>query len=287
MWKTIAEAIGQATGIPFAIQDRQSVGGGSINQTYRVTEGDRDYFVKLNQASKLGMFEAEGLGLKEIAESQTIRVPHPICWGTAADQAYLVLEYLPLGRGSANSWYRMGQDLAALHRITSDSGFGWHRNNTIGDTPQLNPWTPDWLTFYQEHRLGYQFQLAKRHGGHFPLQEELLAALPTLLAGHTPAPSLLHGDLWSGNAAVMVDGTPVILDPATYYGDRETDLAMTELFGGFPTAFYQGYQASYPLPSGYETRKLLYNLYHVLNHFNLFGGGYESQANHLMSRLLS
>ncbi|MEM6839618.1 MAG: fructosamine kinase family protein [Cyanobacteria bacterium P01_C01_bin.120] len=285
MWNTIAQEIARTTGQPFDIQDRRSVGGGSINQAYRITDGDRDYFLKLNRAAQYAMFEAEALGLREMANTNTIRVPRPICWGTADSSCYIVMEYLPLGSRRGDSWYQMGQDLAAMHRVTSDRGFGWQRDNTIGDTPQKNPWTMEWVEFYVEHRLRYQFQLANRRGS-FPRQEELMAAVPTLLAGHTPAASLVHGDLWSGNAAVTADGTPVILDPATYYGDREVDIAMSELFGGFPQPFYDGYNDAYALEPGYETRKILYNLYHVLNHFNLFGGGYGSQAQSMMQRLL-
>lgn len=285
MWNTIAQEITRTTGRPFAIQDRRSISGGSINQAFRITDGDRDYFLKLNQAAQYAMFEAEALGLREMAETQTIRVPKPICWGTAERSCYIVMEYLPLGNSSRDSWYQMGQDLAAMHRVTSDRGFGWQQNNTIGDTPQKNPWTLDWVEFFVEHRLRYQFQLADRRGT-FRRQEELLAAVPTLLAGHTPEPSLVHGDLWSGNASVTADGTPVILDPATYYGDREVDIAMSELFGRFPQHFYDGYDAAYALESGYETRKILYNLYHILNHFNLFGGGYGSQAQRMIDHLL-
>lgn len=286
MWSQIAQHISQATGRAFEIRDRRSIGGGSINQAYCILDGERSYFLKLNRAVQYPMFEAEALGLKEIAESRTIRVPVPICWGTAESSAYIVMEYLPLGGGGSRSWYRMGEDLAAMHRVTSDRGFGWQRHNTIGDTPQHNPWTESWISFYGEHRLGYQFQLAQRRGN-FPRRHELLAALPDLLAGHAALPSLVHGDLWSGNAAVAEDGTPVILDPATYYGDREVDIAMTELFGRFPQAFYEGYTAAYPLDEGYSLRKALYNLYHVLNHFNLFGGGYGAQANRLIDQLLS
>ena len=286
MWNTIAQEITRATGQPFEIRDRGGIGGGSISQAYRITDDERSYFLKLNQATRFAMFEAEALGLKEIADSQTIRVPRPICWGTTEGTAYIVMEYLPLGGGGQASWYRLGQDLAAMHRVISNSGFGWRQDNTIGDTPQKNPWTGDWLTFYREQRLRYQFQLARRRG-HFPRQDELLAALPDLLAGHEVVPSLVHGDLWSGNAAVMTEGTPVILDPATYYGDREVDIAMSELFGRFPQPFYEGYNAAYPLDKGYEVRKTLYNLYHVINHFNLFGGGYGSQANGMIDRLLT
>lgn len=287
MWNTIAQQISEATGQPFEIRDRRSVGGGSINQAYCITDGDRRYFLKLNQAVQMGMFEAEALGLKEIADSQTIRVPRPICWGTADSSAYLVMDWLAFDSGNRDAWAQMGRDLAAMHRVTSDRGFGWRQDNTIGDTPQKNPWTQDWVTFYVEHRLKYQFSLAHRRGGHFPRQDELLMAVPSLLSGHDPAPALVHGDLWSGNAAVTRDGEPVILDPATYYGDREVDIAMSELFGRFPQPFYEAYQEAYPLDEGYAAvRKTLYNLYHILNHFNLFGGGYGSQANRMIDQLL-
>ncbi|MBD0269228.1 MAG: fructosamine kinase family protein [Cyanobacteria bacterium Co-bin8] len=287
MWTSIAEQISQATGEPFTVQAQHSVGGGCINQAYRVTNGSQSYFVKLNAATQMGMFEAEALGLKEIYDSQTIQVPRPICWGVAESSAFIVLDWLEFGYGSEQAWQRMGENLAVMHRVTSPQGFGWDRNNTIGETPQRNPWTQDWVEFYREHRLRYQFQLAHRRGGHFPRQEELLTAVPTLLAGHTPTPSLVHGDLWSGNASVTKAGEPVILDPATYYGDREVDIAMSELFGSFHPAFYRGYNAAYPLDEGYPQRRILYNLYHILNHFNLFGGGYASQANRMIDQLLS
>ncbi|MEY3300289.1 MAG: hypothetical protein RLZZ597_3549 [Cyanobacteriota bacterium] len=286
MWTAIAQHISATTGIAFAIADRRSVGGGCINQAYHITDGHQHFFLKLNSAAQVAMFEAEALGLKDMYASQTIRVPKPICWGTTEGSAYLVIEWLDLGHAGEASWRRMGEQLAAMHRVTSTQGFGWHQGNTIGATPQPNPWTASWLEFYREHRLEYQFRLARRRGGRFPRQQALLDALPDLLAGHHPAPALVHGDLWSGNAAVTTAGDPVILDPATYYGDREVDLAMTELFGRFPHAFYEGYQAAYPLEVGYGQRKALYNLYHILNHFNLFGGGYESQANRIIDQLL-
>ena len=250
-------------------------------------DGSRRFFVKFNQAAQIAMFEAEALGLKDMYDSHTIRVPQPICWGVAESSAYIVMEWLDFGSGGEDSWRRLGSNLAAMHRVTSPQGFGWRQTNTIGDTPQQNPWTADWVEFYRDQRLGYQFKLARRRGGHFPRQDQLLAAVPALLSGHDPAPALVHGDLWSGNAAVTSAGEPVILDPATYYGDREVDIAMTELFGRFPAAFYDAYKAAYPLDQGYDThRKTLYNLYHVINHFNLFGGGYGAQANRMIDQLL-
>ncbi|HEY9625222.1 MAG TPA: fructosamine kinase family protein [Crinalium sp.] len=286
MWTAIAAQISKTTGKPFQAAHRRPVGGGSINQAYAVSDDQAAYFVKLNEANRVSMFEAEALGLRQIADTHTIRVPRPICWGMEGNSSYLVLEWLDLGYGTHQSWREMGQKLAAMHRMVSDRGFGWQQNNTIGATPQINTWTDSWLEFFVKHRIGYQFQLAKRRGGHFPNEAKLLAAIPEILAGHTPQPSLVHGDLWSGNAAVTQLGEPVIIDPATYFGDREVDIAMTELFGSFPNDFYRAYGEDFPLEPGYPQRKTLYNLYHILNHFNLFGGGYKSQANRMINSLI-
>ncbi|ARV61763.1 hypothetical protein BZZ01_26880 [Nostocales cyanobacterium HT-58-2] len=287
MWTEIDGHISQVTGEKFQSLQRRSVGGGCINQGYSVSDTQRSYFVKLNQASQVAMFEAEALGLKQMYQTATIRVPKPICWGTAGHSSYLVLEWLEIGSGHTKSWEELGRKLAAMHKATSSQGFGWDINNTIGSTLQINTWTADWAEFYAKHRLGYQFQLARRKGGHFPQENELLAAIPQLLATHNPQPSLVHGDLWGGNAGCTVSGEPVIFDPATYFGDREVDIAMTELFGGFSAAFYQGYNEVWPLDEGYKYRKIMYNLYQILNHFNLFGGGYLSQANRMISQILS
>ncbi|MEO1590266.1 MAG: fructosamine kinase family protein, partial [Cyanobacteria bacterium J06632_22] len=220
-WELLAKEISQTTGRPFQIRERRSIGGGCINEAYRISDGAQTYFVKFNSNHKVDMFAAEFEGLREMYQSQTIRIPQPLSYGTleGGGPAYIVMEYLPLGGSSRQAWTAMGQQLAAMHRTTSDRGFGWHRTNTIGETPQLNDWDTDWVRFFQERRLGYQFQLGRRQGGRFPRADELLDALPRLLA-HDPMPSLLHGDLWSGNAAVTDAGEPVILDPATYYGDR-------------------------------------------------------------------
>ncbi|MCC5614093.1 fructosamine kinase family protein [Nostoc sp. CHAB 5836] len=286
MWTQIDAHISQVTGEKFQSQQRRSVGGGCINQGYAVSDGEITYFVKQNLASQVAMFEAEALGLQQMIATASIRVPKPICWGTAANSSYIVLEWLELGGGDSNSWGEMGRKLAAMHKASSSQGFGWKINNTIGSTLQINTWTVDWVEFYVTHRLGYQFQLARRGGGNFPKQDKLLAAIPKLLADHQVQPSLVHGDLWGGNAGCTASGEPVIFDPATYFGDREVDIAMTELFGGFPAGFYKSYNQVFPLDAGYEQRKTLYNLYHILNHFNLFGGGYASQANRMIDQIL-
>ncbi len=301
MWDKISAQISEVTGDKFAIDNRRSVSGGCINQGYAISSSSRTYFAKINQASQVAMFEAEALGLQEMRETQTIRVPQPICWGTEGNSAYIVLEWLDLGgRGGDLAWEEMGRKLAAMHKSTPPSPgrarghrpynrgcFGWDVNNTIGSTVQINNWTANWAEFWGEHRIGYQLKLAKSRGGHFPQGERLLEVIPELLAGYEPQPSLVHGDLWGGNAGVTSAGEPVIFDPAMYFGDREVDIAMTELFGGFSAAFYRGYNHVFPLNSGYEQRKILYNLYHILNHFNLFGGSYQSQANQMINRILN
>jgi fructosamine-3-kinase len=298
IWTDIEADITQATGRQFKLGDRQAICGGCINQVYAIANyldststldrSDR-YFIKLNQASLIEMFVAEAKGLLEIAATATIKVPIPICWGTSGERSYLVLEYLDLTtRVNDRNWSELGSDLAKLHRhqINRKSGFGWHVNNTIGSTPQINTWEEDWASFFTHHRIGYQLELARRKGGNFAKATALLSAIPQLLNGHQPQPSLVHGDLWGGNASFTKAGIPIIYDPATYWGDREVDLALTELFGGFPTAFYQGYNRVYPLDPGYSQRKVVYNLYHILNHYNLFGGSYYIQAERSIDSIL-
>jgi fructosamine-3-kinase len=285
----IACAITDATGQPFHIRAQESIGGGCINAAWRVEDNGRCYFVKVNAPDREAMFVAESAGLEELRASRSVRVPAPVCHGATTRAAFLVLEYLELGRGGGTGYEILGRQLAAMHR-TARPQFGWGRDNTIGSTPQGNRRDDDWVRFWRERRLGPQLELAAANGHRGRLQqrgERLLATLPGLLAGHEPAAALLHGDLWGGNCAFLRDGTPVIFDPAVYYGDRETDLAMTELFGGFPADFHRAYREAYPLVDGYEVRRTLYNLYHVLNHLNLFGGGYRAQAEDMIDALLS
>jgi fructosamine-3-kinase len=285
MWDQIAQQIAQTTGKPFHIENRRSVSGGCINQGYAISNNEQVYFVKVNHAHQIGMFEAEILGLQQMFNTHTIRVPQPICCGIADQNSYIVLEWLEFSSGGNSAWEEMGRNLAKMHQKPQGNQFGWQINNTIGSTPQINNLTSNWADFFAEYRIGYQLRLAKRKGGSFPQEDLVLEGVKNLLKNHHPQPSLVHGDLWSGNGAIMVSGEPVILDPATYYGDREVDLAMTELFGGFPAGFYRGYNEVWALDSGYQQRKNLYNLYHILNHFNLFGGGYGSQASRMIQQL--
>ena len=286
-WLLLAKEITQATSQACVIQDTLSVAGGCINTAYKIKTEANQYFVKFNTANKLNMFEAEAEGLSELNKANAIRVPMPICTGIMEQQSYIVMEYLNLS--GSGSMAEFAEQLVKLHRHTQSS-FGWHRENTIGSTLQENTPNDNWLEFWNQQRLGFQLALAKQKGASKHLLdkgERIQADLSNLFAGYEPVASLLHGDLWSGNYAFTDNAEPVIFDPATYYGDREADIAMTELFGGFSQEFYSHYHSLWPLDDGYKVRKTLYNLYHIINHFNMFGGGYESQAIGMCSTIIS
>jgi fructosamine-3-kinase len=287
-WGAISAHIAAVSGRPFRPAPPRTMGGGCINQSVTLSDGERSYFVKLNDSHRLEMFEAEAAGLDEIAASASIRVPLPLCTGTAGNEAYFAMEYLKLGGHSRKGTEEAGRQLAGMHRTTRDS-FGWKRDNTIGSTPQLNELESDWIVFWRERRLAFQLDLAERngHGGRLQERGRLLMEKFGALIDHSPVSSLLHGDLWGGNMGYGEDERPVIYDPAVYFGDREADLAMTELFGGFGSAFYDAYREAWPLDPGYEVRRDLYNLYHIINHLNLFGSGYLGQAQGMIERLLA
>jgi len=286
-WRRLGDEIARARSRPFSIETMRDVSGGCINTAMVIEGGGQRYFVKTNRAELLAMFEAEGEALAEMAASRTVRVPEPVCWGSHDGRSWLVMEYIQLGGRVSQAL--LGEQLAAMHRHTRDR-FGWHRDNTIGSTPQYNAWHDDWVVFFRDQRLGAQLAMAADRGYHGRLQqlgERLMESLPLFFSGYRPVPSMLHGDLWGGNASTDDTGQPVIFDPALYYGDREADIAMTELFGGFGNDFYAAYNAGWQLDADYPTRKTLYNTYHIINHLNLFGGGYGSQAERMMQQLLS
>lgn len=278
-------AISDAAGA-FRIERAVPAAGGCIHRSYVLEGGGRRFFAKINYRSQLDNFAAEADGLAALAAAGA-RVPSPLCRGEAGEEAFLVLEHLEL-RGSGD-YAALGRALALVHSTRGES-HGWRRNNYIGATRQLNRLSSSWSDFWRDARLVPQLELAGRNGlGSALLRkgDRLLAMLPQLLAGHAPAASLLHGDLWGGNTGFLADGTPVLFDPAAYFGDREADIAMTELFGGFPAAFYSAYKEAAPPDQGYAVRKEIYNLYHVLNHANLFGGGYAAQAERMIEGLLA
>ena len=231
-------------------------------------------FLKEAAPERADAFAAEADGLEALRPH--IRVPKVLDRGIEGDKAggkaFIVLERLDLQR--SGDYAALGRMLAALHRQTNPR-FGWQRDNYIGLTPQINSWRDSWADFFRECRIRPQLELARRNSFDLEVNFDLV--------NHRPQPSLLHGDLWSGNVGFTPG--PVVFDPAVYYGDREADLAMTELFGGFPREFYRAYDEAFPLDPGYEKRKHLYNLYHLLNHLNIFGGSYLGQVRATLRRL--
>ena len=258
----------------------ERVGGGSINRTLRCASRAGPVLLKLNAPDRREMLQTEALGLAALAAAQALDVPRVVAAGATDEDAYLVLEWIDFGAATPGAEMRLGRGLAQLHRCTSER-FGWQKDNTIGSTPQANAWVGDWCSFWRERRLVPQLELAARNGlprECLSLAARLVEGLETLLGDHAPVPSLLHGDLWGGNWGAALDGRPYVFDPAVYYGDRETDLAMTRLFGGFGPAFYRAYEDAWALPPDAANRGELYALYHLLNHFNLFGVSYRASV---------
>ncbi len=285
----LAAALAAARGVPCNATPARRVAGGSGGECYAWASERGMMFVKLGAVTDAAALAAEAAGLEALGSAHALRVPRVLAQGQTGAAAFLALEWLEAVPADAACERRLGEGLAALHAVTA-ARFGWDRDNTIGRTPQANAWTRGWVEFWREQRLRPQLALAVQRGYARLLAthgERLLESVPALLAGHRPAASLLHGDLWGGNWLTTAGGEPVIFDPAVYYGDRETDLAMTRLFGGFGSAFYRAYQAVAPLGAGGAMRVQLYNLYHVLNHANLFGGGYAREARAMMEGLLA
>ena len=281
-WPNIFAAL-RADGL--AISDNAGpgpVGGGDISAAWRIDS----LFVKTGGIDSLDMLQAEAEGLQELNTASAIRVPTLLSVGSTESDAYLATEWIEFDRPTRETERLLGERLAAMHRCGKHR-FGWHRDNTIGLTPQHNDWADDWVDFFRIRRLDFQLELAARNGFGDELQlagRRLSENLESLFEGYKPAASLLHGDLWGGNWAAA-NGEPVIFDPAVYFGDRESDIAMTQLFGGFGQEFYSAYQASWPMESGHKKRLKLYQLYHVLNHLNLFGSAYLGRATQLIHDL--
>ncbi|WP_019023305.1 MULTISPECIES: fructosamine kinase family protein [unclassified Thioalkalivibrio] len=285
----VAQCITDHTASAFEPTGSQACSGGSINQAQRVTGTDgRTYFVKLNRGAMAeAMFAAEARGLEELARCERVKIPAVIGTGKAEGVCFIVLEELDLG--GRRDGVALGHGVADMH-MKMAARFGLDHDNYIGSTPQSNRQHDDWVSFYRDERLGFQRGLARERGAaHSLIQalESLEANLSGFFSDYRPGPSLLHGDLWSGNWGFQADGTTVLFDPAVYYGDPEADLAMMELFGHPGQDFFDAYEEMRPVDAGYPVRKTLYNLYHILNHDHLFGGGYGSQAEHMIRQLLA
>ena len=288
-----------------ALAGRSAVGGGCIHSAWCLHLADgRRLFAKTNHAAALPLLEAEAEGLAALAAAagdDGPLIPAPLALGVAGEQAVLVLSWLELGPGRSAGgagWQRLGAALARLHRrslsLACGEGdrpghaFGWPQANFIGSGPQPNGWDADWGRFFVQRRLAPQLErLARALAALWSGPSRCWSGRGSRLAEHRPEPALVHGDLWSGNAALTADGRGAIFDPAVYRGDREVDLAMARLFGGFPAAFFSGYEQEWPLPADHRRRIALYNLYHLLNHANLFGGSYRLQCQARIDRLLA
>ncbi|MGI9228914.1 MAG: fructosamine kinase family protein [Gammaproteobacteria bacterium] len=285
----IAAAISETTGKQADITGQRVIGGGSINHARQISLGDgRRYFVKTHPASHLypGMFETELLGLQRLHQAGSIRVPRPL----VAAESFIVMEYIEQGEPAADWQGRIGKALALLHKNTQQAKFGFDINNYLGTTPQINNWTDNWPSFWRENRLNRQLQLyADKTTADDPLLsmgEAVADKLQAILADCEEPAVLLHGDLWSGNAFADTDGNPVIVDPACYYGQREAEIGMMRMFGGFDKACDAAYNEVWPLQAGAERRITLYRLYHELNHLNLFGSTYYESCRASLAALL-
>lgn len=275
-----------------------SLSGGCISDVSQVDLVDgRSFVVKCYQDGDIAA--AERQGLEHLAEYSPLRTPEVLGldFGRNGAQAtaFLVLEYIEAAAGGhPESWRKLGESLAIQHQVSCPSaddqsrGFGFSSDNYIGATEQKNGWSPSWVDFFRHHRLGFQFQLAERNGADAKLLRSGDAIIERLdcWLPETPTPALVHGDLWSGNVLFSADGEPVQIDPAVHYAHHETDLALASLFGGFHRTFWDAYHATLPLAAGWQERLEIYKLYHVVNHFNLFGGSYALQAMNIMRRFL-
>jgi protein-ribulosamine 3-kinase len=312
----LAAAIGDATRQVLTPVKAERISGGEGIAAYRLTLADVDaepalargdfnpregqnYFVKLADIEHTAAVAAEADGLAALERAAAVRVPGIVTLAHAPDDAgaALVLEWLDLVPStSAETLRQLALQLVAQHGVHGEK-FGWHRDNFIGASPQYNEWRDSWCDFFRDQRLHPQLRMAAKN--RFPSRmidrgERLLADIEALFAGHAPKPSLLHGDLWPGNVGALVPAgnastppTPVIFDPACYYGDREVDIAMATQFGGLPADFFAAYKSLAPLPDGAAVRKQLYDLYHILNHANIFAGDYVRASEDLIERCLA
>lgn len=284
MWQAITEHINSELESQFDIEHKTQLNGSEINIAYHISGNGQHYFVKINQREQLEQFETEVQSLLALQHAHCIRVPKVICAGQTLDKAFLVLEYLPFSDDSIAGWRNLAQQLALLHKQHEQAMYGFDWDNMLGTTAQPNKWQSNWSSFFSEQRLGWQLQLLLEQGFGFGKIDYLVEQCRQRLAHYQPAPSLLHGDLWRGNVGFIADSAAVF-DPACYFGDRETDIAYSTLFGRFPDPFYQAYSELYPLDADFNQRKDLYNLYHVLNHAYLFRGAYLVQAQEMIKQL--
>lgn len=283
----LKELLLKTVGIPVFTLKMQRAGGGSINDSYRIIADNRySFFLKSNKAAGLaGLFEKEKEGLVFLSSQDCIQIPRVIFCGAHNDNQLLLLNWIAPGNRNKEFWQKFGVQLARLHQCTHEK-FGFYSDNYMGALPQQNTFTDNWIRFFTEYRILPQAALASRKnllpGKYVDLFQQVCKKLDTIF--NEESPSLLHGDLWNGNFICNERSAPVLIDPAVYYGHRSMDLAMTSLFGGFDPAFYNSYQACFPLPPNYREQWDICNLYPLLIHLNLFGQSYLPDITGILKR---
>ena len=287
---SIEKALSNIYSDNISIEKGVSITGGCINSATLIkTSIGESFFLKYNDASPKGMFQAEAFGLNELSKSDGLKVPAVVAYSDDPKDGipFILMEYVISGGKGKEFYEAFGRGFAKLHQTTKGQ-YGFSEDNFIGSTPQVNGWMDSWVSFFREKRLGYQVELAKSKGLWDSKLEKMWNSLSQKLddiIGNPKEPaSLLHGDLWSGNYIVGPKGEPCLIDPAVYYGSREADLAMTKLFGGFDPHFYNAYKEAYPLEPDYENRFQIYKLYHLINHLNLFGRSYDGSVRSILER---
>lgn len=281
LYHAVAKALKQKIGCQSVRTPSQSPYG-VLNQCFTCETDKGRFFVKCKHGDEaLAMYAAEATALELINSLDIIRVPVPSYYGYVKEECFLIIEYIELLPHNNHSLTLLGEKLAALHQKATAEKFGFEMDNTIGTTPQLNGWSEDWVQFFCEKRLGYLLQLIEEQYQDLEMRllgDELLKLVPHFFEGLQITPSLLHGDLWSGNTGRDHSGQPVIFDPASYYGHHEADLSIARMFGGLGASFFDAYHAIIPKERGFEERSSLYQLYHYLNHYLLFGSSYRSSC---------
>lgn len=286
-WKlSIQEILSQKYKQPVAIRNIKSVSGGSINDTFEISTSVGKFFGKKNSASLYPeMFEKEAKGLQLLSGKSILKVPEAIDTGQSENTAFLILEHIESGEKQSSFWNRFAKGLAQLHKNSADF-FGLDHDNYIGSLHQSNRSHDNWCDFFRAERLEKQAKLARDNGRMdstiINAFEKFYRKLPEIFPEEPPA--LIHGDLWGGNYMVNKNGEPVIIDPAVYYGHREMDLGMSQLFGGFDSELYEAYHQYYPLEKGWQERLDYCNLYPLMVHVNLFGGGYLNAVSSILQK---
>lgn len=285
MWSDICNNIRNSINSEFTPIERKPLLNGNISHTYRLSSEDKQYFVKINDLDKIDLYVCQADNLMQIANSQTIQCPQVICYGTTQAFSYLVLEYFNFSQNVQANWFSTGEQIARLHQYGEQKMFGWDTDNYISALVQPNRWAKRWSSFFAEQRIGWQLELAMENGMAFGRIDSIVEQAQQILQHHKPTPSLLHGNLWFGNLGFN-NSEPVIFDSASYWGDREAEIARSRLLQSFPEAFYQGYQQAHPLAHDYTDRELVYQLYYLLAMCNQDGSDHQLKTEMVVKRIM-